>query len=259
LEENTIVAPENNRYQGFAEVERMVSEYDLRNNVVETWLGGREGIAYSGRTFRRYRHGVWKEVDELEVSKEVAKEIEIAALMRCVRPSYNLERNVTSAIKSLVHVPTEQWDTDPNLLVFRNCALNLLDMEPLEHSPEHRATVSLPFDYDPTAPAPTWEKVIQSRLGEAERNFFQEFAGYCLTHSVKHQMALWLVGPRGGGRSTLIAGLEAMLCGLSGTLSLKSLTGSGGRFALSNIPGKTLLTSTETPVVTLRLPTCSTP
>lgn len=221
-------------------------EYDLRDSVIEK-LGGKGGIAYSGGTFRRYRDGVWTAVNELEVRQEVAFELRMAEQIVGVRPTYNLESNVTNAIKSAVYVREDEWNKHPHVLVFENCTLDTRSMGRLDHSPEHMATVALPYPFDPEATAPTWEKVLDDLLSEDERRFLQEFAGYCLTHSVKHQMTLWFVGPPAGGKSTLIAGLEAMLGDLAGTLGLSQLQNSGARFALANIPGKTLLTCTENP------------
>jgi phage/plasmid-associated DNA primase len=63
--------------------------------------------------------------------------------------------------------------------------------------------------------------------------FSQEFSGYALTTDVSHEIALWLCGPPGGGRSTFITGLEAMLGEKVGTLGLGEIERS--RFALADI------------------------
>jgi putative DNA primase/helicase len=103
----------------------------------------------------------------------------------------------------------------------------------------------VPFAHDPNAEAPTWKGFLGDRFSKEEAPFLQEFFGYCLTPDVSHETALWLYGPPGGGRSTLIAGAEAMLGEKAGTLGLRKLERS--QFALSKIPGKTLLTATEQP------------
>ena len=56
--------------------------------------------------------------------------------------------------------------------------------------------------------------------------------------------------PPGGGRSTFLAGLAAMLGSKVGLLGLSEIE--RNRFALADIPGKTLLTSTEQPAGYLR-------
>jgi putative DNA primase/helicase len=86
-------------------------------------------------------------------------------------------------------------------------------------------------------------------LPEDVRDFFLEFAGYCLTTDVRHELALWLVGPRGSGKSTLITGLLAMLGELAGVLRLGQVA---DRFGLAGIEGKTLLYCTEVPKAYVR-------
>ncbi len=243
---DTTMPGEARKYDQFAQQQRKYGEYDLRNDVLEA-LGYENGLAYSNGTFRRYRDGVWNTVHDLEVRRVVEQALEQAAAAGVVQPSFSLEKNVTELLKSKVYVEGDVWNKNADVLIFRNRALDTRTMQPIDHDPDHRATTALPYDFDREATAPTWERVLQDLLKDDERRFFQEFAGYCLTHSVKHQIALWMVGPPGGGKSTLITGLETMLGELAGTLGLSQLQGSGSRFALANIPGKTLLTCTENP------------
>src|SRR5215217_3522565 len=234
------------KYEGYATKQQQISEFDLRDHVIEDLSGT---VAYSGQTFRRYEYGVWKDVHDLEVEQSVGREMEIASAAGALRPTYAMQRSITNAIKSKVYVAEDRWNENPDVLVFKNRALDTRTMQTTEHDPKHMATVALPYDFDRDAKAPTWERVIAEVLPSDDvRRFFQEWAGYCLTTSVKHHVTLWLVGPPGGGKSTPIAGLEAMLGDvLNGTLGLYQLQGSGSRFALSNVPGKTLLTCTENP------------
>ncbi len=218
-------------------------EFALAGNVREQ-LGGSNGIAYSGEEFRLYGDGIWKEINRLEIENRVGKEVERIYHVANIPPTFNRVKAVTNLLKSGTYVEMDEWDKYPGILVFKNLALDTSTMQTVDHNPEHRATISLPHEYDPSATAPTWGRVISDLLSEDERLFFQEFAGYCLTHSVKHQMALWLVGPPGGGKSTLIKGLETMLGKLSGSLRLQKLN---SQFGLTKIIGKTLLTCTEIP------------
>jgi putative DNA primase/helicase len=235
---DTISAYQQGAYQ-------QTTEYGFRDAVIRN-LGGAKCLAFSSGTFWKYGSGVWKPVNEWAIRSEVTRELEAASTAGTgFVPTQRMESNVTNAIKPKVYVDEGQWDKRPDILVFGNCALDTHTMARVDHDPAHMATIALPYEYDPKAKAPTWQKVLGDLLGKAERKFFQEFAGYCLTHSVSYQMALWLVGAPGGGKSTLIAGLEAMLGELVGVLGLSQLQGS--RFALANVPGKTLLTCTENP------------
>jgi phage/plasmid-associated DNA primase len=186
---DTKTVPEKaKKYEGYASKQQTVSEFDLRDYVIENL----HDIAHSGGAFRRYGDGVWRNVNELEIEKAVAWEMECAAAAGVLRPSYQMQRSITNAMKSKVYVREDEWDRRQDVIVFRNCALDIGSMGPIQHDPEHRSTVALPYDYDRRATAPTWERVIKDVLTEDERKFFQEFAGYCLTPSVRYQMALWL-------------------------------------------------------------------
>ena len=101
-----------------------------------------------------------------------------------------------------------------------------------------------------SAKAPAWERFLREVAGEEVAPFLQEFAGYALTTDTSHELALWLYGPPGDGRSTFLAGLGAMLGPRAGLLGLSEIQ--RNRFALADIPGKTLLTATEQPTGYLR-------
>jgi phage/plasmid-associated DNA primase len=221
-----------------------LSEAELRDLVLNTSVELMRGIAYSGGTFRQYDRGVWEAVHELEVRRIVGSKLQVLSKFYDIWLTRQLEVNVTDLIKSKMYVRKDEWNPYPEIIVFKNCALDTRSMERIDHSPDHRATVALPYSHDPEATAPTWERVLADVLSDDEQRFFQEYAGYCLTTSVQHQVALWLYGPPGSAKSTLIAGLEAMLGDLAGALSLSQLT---SRFGLAGIEGKTLLTCTEIP------------
>ena len=102
----------------------------------------------------------------------------------------------------------------------------------------------MPFGYDPEAQAPTFEAFLSSTVPDAAP-FLQEFSGYALTPDTSLEMAVWLQGPPGTGKSTFIEALNAVLGPRVGILGLADVERS--RFALSKIPGKTLLTATEQP------------
>ena len=118
-----------------------------------------------------------------------------------------------------------------------------------EHRPEDYATSALPYEYDPEADCEVFKAVLRKAAPDAV-GFLQEFAGYCLTPDTSLETALWFKGPRGSGKSTVIEGLVAMLGDKHGVLGLGEIESSP--FALSRIPGKTLLVSTEQPSSYLR-------
>lgn len=146
--------------------------------------------------------------------------------------------------RARVFVPDEAWDANEDALVCANGTLQISSGILREHRPEDHALSAVPFDNDPEAEAPTWREFLASTVPEAAP-FLQEFAGYSLTVDTGHELAVWLYGPPGGGKSTFIEGLKAMLGRRAGLLGLADVQRS--RFALADLPDKTLVVAAEQP------------
>jgi len=220
----------------------------------DRWIANHPHRAHGLGEWRRYEHGIWPTVSETSVKAEIAGEIE-AAKAEGIKPTASILNSTAELARVKVYVPDEWWDADPNTLVCANGALNLATRELLPHAKEHYATAGVPYEYAEGARAEVWEQrvmgeLVGEHLGIEAVGFLQEYAGYCLTTSTEHEIALWFTGKHGGGRSTILAGLEAMLGPRVGVLSLSDIERSS--FALTNLPGKTLVTATEQPMVYLR-------
>lgn len=131
-----------------------------------------------------------------------------------------------------------------DVLNLSNGTLDLANGLLSAHDPADRLTYCLPYAYDPAAVAPNWAAFL-SRIDPQTVDFLQEFAGYALTPDCRHEIALWFYGPPGGGKSTFLAGLQAVLGPKVTVLGLADIE--RNRFALANLPGKTLAVATEQP------------
>ena len=131
-----------------------------------------------------------------------------------------------------------------DVLNLKNGTLELASGRIRPHEPGDRLTYCLPYEFDPAAAAPNWQGFL-SRIEPETVAFLQEFAGYALTPDCQYELALWLFGPPGGGKSTFLAGLHAVLGPKSTVLGLADIE--RNRFALANLPGKTLAVATEQP------------
>jgi P4 family phage/plasmid primase-like protien len=223
-----------------AEDEDIPTDDELRDEFV----AANPHHAFGLGEWKRYESGVWCPVPEFLVKRQIVRVLE-AAKPEGVRPTSGRLSSVHELARVELAVSDETWDADPDILVCGNGTLHIPTGELLPHSPEHYATSAVPYDYDENAVAPTWEHFLKDFVDASTARFLQEFAGYALTTDVSHEIALWLCGPPGGGRSTFIAGLEAMLGQRAGVLGLGEIERS--RFALADVPGKTLLTATEQP------------
>jgi putative DNA primase/helicase len=218
---------------------------ELRDRFIEQHPDHTFGL---GR-WRQYDGGVWESTEDLGVKDLVCRVLEDAKAEK-IRPNRTLLTSVLELTKARLAIADERWDADPDILVCANGALRLSSRELLPHSRGYYATSRVPYDYDPDATSGVWEKrvmgeLIAQNLGFGAMRFFQEFAGYCLTVDTSQEIALWLHGRHGGGRSTILEGLRAMLGSRAGLLSLSDIERSS--FALTNLPGKTLVTAMEQP------------
>lgn len=194
--------------------------------------------------WRRYNNGDWPVIHELQVRQEMLHSLTTQRQV-AVRVDNSLVNSIYNLTKVFRFVRDDQFDRDENLLVFDDCTLNLVTGERRGHLPENYRTTKLPFKYDPDATSEYWQKFLSTVVSEEVAAFLQEFTGYSITGQTKHETAVWLYGPPGGGKSTFIAGLEAMLGAQCGVLGLSDIETSS--FGLTNLPGKTLVISTEQP------------
>lgn len=216
----------------------------------DRWIERYPHIAHDDQRWMRYQAGAWEPIRERLVKQQILDVLE-GSKGEGVKVTKGLLLSVLELADDTTYVPSDDWDSDPNLLVCANGTLEIDTREFREHRPEDYVTAKLPYKYDPEARCDVFLAVLRGAMQEeAEVEFLQEFAGYCLTPSSEHEKALWFVGPPGSGKSSVIEGFIAMLGAKHGLLGLAEIESS--QFALARVPGKTLLTSTEQPASYLK-------
>jgi putative DNA primase/helicase len=223
-------------------------EEPTHDELAERVLEQLPGLSYDGEDYRVYRpeSGLHERCDK-EVVQRAAYDVLVAAKERGIRPTITTLNSVLSLTGIQAFVPRSRFDKRTDILVCQNGTLHLPEGILRPHSPEHFATAGVPFEFSASAEATAFLNVLR-RLEEHRPGvsaFLQEYAGYCLTHDTQYETAVWLCGPRGSGKSTVIHAFQVLTGPLHGRLDLKDV--GDGRFGLANVPGKTLLTATEQP------------
>ncbi len=118
-------------------------------------------------------------------------------------------------------------------------------IETLPHDPKYNFTYKLPYDYNPTATCPVFDKFINSSLNDSELvDVIGEYLGYVLNNNAKnHEKALFLYGDGSNGKSTLINIIKALF-GYE-NISVVELTEMGDMLKCALMDGKILNISSD--------------
>lgn len=214
---------------------------------VSQYLKTHPHTRFSLGEWKRYKDGYWESKPELAIKRECLK----------ICSKYAEGLPITSAVvtsvchlvQSEVFLPDEIFDSNVDLITFKDSTLIISTGETRPHSPTDYVTSKLPFAHDPDAVSSEWLQAL-SLTDPANLPFLQEFGGLAITPETKYEIGVWCWGDPGSGKSTFISGLETMLGERCCTLGLADIERS--QFALSQIPGKTLAVSTEQPSTYVR-------
>lgn len=212
------------------------------SQLAARWIMYNRQAKWGMGEWRKYKDGIWSPVDK-DVIKQEIKSVIDKAKPEGVKSTAGILSSVMELARVDIAIPADLWDANPDYLPCKNGVLHVPTKSLLPHTPDIYATSQLSFDYDPAATCPNFLQALQ-QIPDAI-DFIQEFAGYALTTDMKYEIAIWLQGAPGSGKSTILTGLQAMLGMRAGLLGLADVERS--RFALANLPGKTLVVSAEQP------------
>ncbi|MFF6977381.1 phage/plasmid primase, P4 family [Streptomyces sp. NPDC008343] len=211
-------------------------------------------------SWMRWTGAHWREIDEAQVRKAMYERLEHAVYVAPVKDGQTEERdwaptkqkisNLLDALGAITLLPTDtdapawidgEGETDGGPIVAcDNGLLRIRDRALLPHTPGLFNLVSVPFTYDPTATAPTWEHLL-SQIWPDDPDAIaaiQEWFGYVLSGRTDQQKILLMVGPSRSGKGT-IARILKELVGKE-NLAGPTLAGLGTNFGLSTLIGKPL-------------------
>ena len=219
-------------------------EKPTEDELRDRWIESRQSpTAFGLGGWFRYGGGFWASSHQEIINLEIDGVLEEAKPEK-VRPTAGMRGSIEKLARAKTFVPDEAWDADTNILVCRNGTLEISSGTLREHRPEDHALGAVPYDFDPQANAPAFYEFLASTVPEAAP-FLQEFAGYALTTDTLLEIAVWLYGPPGSGKSTFIEAMRAALGPRAGLLGIADIQRS--QFALSDLLGKTLVVATEQP------------
>lgn len=200
-------------------------------------------IHYASGTWFKFNGVIYDAVPEYLIKQQVQEIIDNDRALK-IQPTFANLRSIIELIKVKVSIPDKAMDGNHDLVTFADCTLEISTRQRRLHSHKDLLTSAFEFNYDPQARSDVWERFLDKVVPNDCRDFMQEFAGYCLTTDMAHETAVWLYGPAGCGKSTLIEGIRAALGRRVISFGIHNLE---DRFGLAHLQGKTLAISTETP------------
>lgn len=113
------------------------------------------------------------------------------------------------------------------------------------HDMKYNFTYQLPYDYEPDAKSPVFDKFLQTSLGDSDLiKVIAEYLGYILNNnSKKYEKALFAYGDGSNGKSTLINILKALFG--AENISVVELTEMGDMLKCALMDGKLLNISSD--------------
>lgn len=139
----------------------------------------------------------------------------------------------------------EGFDTDPDIINFKNGLLNIKTLEFTEHRPGYHSINQLPYEYDPEAKCPRFEQFLDEIFeGDGERvKLMQQILGYIWLKDIKIHKLFIFLGNGSNGKSVL-AKIMYLLYGVL-NVSSTPLSALERRFGLQELPGKLVNISSE--------------
>ncbi|WP_237287765.1 DNA primase family protein [Streptomyces malaysiensis] len=213
-------------------------------------------------SWMRWTGSCWRELDEQQVKKSMYERLEHAIYqagtdkdgqpdIRDWAPTKPKIGNLLDALGAITLLPTDMdapaWldrqaadRDDGRIVACENGLLRIRDRALLPHSPGFFNLVSVPFAYDSTATAPTWERFLSQIWPEDPEAIqsVQEWFGYVLSGRTDQQKILLMVGPSRSGKGTIARVLKELVG--KDNLAGPTLAGLGTNFGLSTLVGKPL-------------------
>jgi putative DNA primase/helicase len=149
-----------------------------------------------------------------------------------------------------VAITIERFDANDNLLNFRNGTLDLRTGELRSHCRRDLITKLIPFDYDPRAWAPRWERFLME-VFESYPDllpWLQRAIGYSLTGDVREHCFFFMWGSGRNGKGVFINTLKLIFGAYAHQADFRAFApkqGDGPLDAIANFKGHRIIVASE--------------
>lgn len=213
------------------------------------------GLIFWREDFYRWNGRHWLKVENRPIQADLHQWLDRVPIYsekgKSIDPTRGLVENVWATLQRIAHVSTSLDApfrlTEPpqaiprgRFAVMQNGIIDLKSRELHPAHPELFQPNPLPFDYQPGAASPEWERFLSSLWSETPESIrlLKQWIGYLIGGDTSRQKILFLIGPRRSGKGTILRVLTELLGPENVTSAL--LTELGSDFGLSSLAGKTL-------------------
>jgi len=186
-----------------------------------------------------YNNAFWSEIDKEQFQKFLGEAAEKMNVPRFEARYYQFRDQLFRQFLTMAYLPTANSDVNKvqiNLLngTFEINQNGIRKLKPFDRN--DFLTYQLPFEYDPKAKAPIFEKYLNRVLPDIDsQKVLAEFLGYVFikngNNTLKEEKALILYGSGANGKSVFFEVVNALLGSENvSSFSLQSLTNDNGYF-----------------------------
>ena len=155
-------------------------------------------------TLHFYSNGVYKPMSDAEIKTLIKMELEEEFKTPfIINQIYILITEMSSQLISKI----DKFDTDKNIINFKNGLYNIEENKLYDHTPEYKSLFQLNCNYNPNAISPIWDKFIEESLkGDKDTiAVIEEILGYMCTKDIAAQKMCVLHGKSNTGKSVVLS------------------------------------------------------
>lgn len=228
---------EDGRKKGIKPKEKSSKSQVPLDRVWADWLNSQfEYPSYYGSEIFSYSNGYYIKHNLESISAKVVRSF----------PNATSEK-ANSAVRTfaLLNFKPDFGSEANDKICMKNGTLEISNMLLRNWRPEDELLYQMDVEWDPDAKCPKYEEFINWVFSGDEKaiNMFEEFAGLSFVDDMTFQRTLWMIGPGGNGKSTLVSLLTTLHD--PNVVSTIPISDVGDERKLTSMVGKLLNVSTE--------------